>query len=54
MNHHSFRPGPRLAVALHAGAVAITINMPLLKAADLVAVQTAHGGLLRVISRLWA
>jgi hypothetical protein len=54
MSNHYFRPGPRLAVALYAGAVAITINMLLLKAADIVAVQTAHGGLLRVISPLAA
>lgn len=45
-------PGQRLAGALYVGAVAITINMLLLRAADLFSVQTAKGGLLRLIAPL--
>jgi predicted cobalt transporter CbtA len=45
-------PGQRLAGALYIGVVAITINMLLLKAADLFSVETAKGGLLRLIAPL--
>lgn len=43
---------PRPVAALLAGAVAIMVNILLLDAADLVPVETAHGGLLRLLSRV--
>ena len=48
--HRHVRFGQRVTGALCAGTVAIIINMLLLKAADLAHVQTARGGLLRVIT----
>jgi hypothetical protein len=39
----------KLAAALISGAIAITLNMAALTAADLVHVPTAHGGLLRLL-----
>lgn len=47
MNHESFRS--RLARALVAGSVAITLNTLALKAADLIQLPTARGGLLRLL-----
>ena len=40
----------RLAAALLAGSVAIVLNTVALKAADLVPLATARGGLLRLIT----
>jgi hypothetical protein len=41
----------RLRSSLFAGAVAIMLNTLALRAADLIGLQTAHGGLLRLLSR---
>jgi hypothetical protein len=41
----------RLEAALEAGAVAILLNTAALKLADLLSLPTAHGGLLRLVSR---
>lgn len=40
----------RLEASLEAGAVAIILNIAALKLADVIALPTAHGGLLRLIS----
>jgi hypothetical protein len=45
-------PMSRLGAALIAGAVAIVLNTLALKAADLVHLETAHGGLLRLLTSL--
>jgi hypothetical protein len=39
----------RIFAALIAGAIAITLNSLLLRAADLISLATAHGGLLRLL-----
>jgi hypothetical protein len=41
---------PRLVLALAAGSVAIIVNTLALKAADIVSLPTAKGGLLRLVS----
>jgi hypothetical protein len=50
MNRTALQIG-RLGSALLAGAVAITLNTLALRAADLISLPTAHGGLLRLLSR---
>jgi hypothetical protein len=49
MNHKIFEIR-RLGSALLAGSIAIILNTLALKAADLISLPTAHGGLLRLIS----
>src|SRR5258707_8636507 len=44
----------RLLAALLVGAVAIVLNTLALKAADLVPLATARGGLLRLVTPLWS
>ena len=44
----------RLGAAFGAGAIAIIVNTLLLKVADFVPLATAHGGLLRLLSNLFA
>ena len=44
---------PSLKYALLAGAIAIIINTALLQMADLIPLQTAHGGLLKLIDQLF-
>jgi hypothetical protein len=50
MNQTTHQIG-RLGSALLAGAVAIILNTLALRAADLISLPTAHGGLLRLLSR---
>jgi hypothetical protein len=49
MKHKIFKIG-RLRSALLVGLIAIILNTLLLKAADLISLPTAHGGLLRLIT----
>jgi hypothetical protein len=49
MKHRIFELG-RLKSALVAGSIAIILNTLALKAADLIQLPTAHGGLLRLLS----
>jgi hypothetical protein len=42
----------RVAAALCAGAIAITLNEMVLQSADLIHLQTAHGGLLKLLVQL--
>jgi hypothetical protein len=48
MNRDAFRS--RLTPAVVAGSLAISLNTVVLKAADLIHLPTAHGGLLRLLS----
>ena len=47
-------PGSRLSAALISGAIAVVLNTLALKAADLIPLATARGGLLRLLTQLFA